>query len=154
MQRYRTEAHAAIRNRLGVNLFYTDALGDTVTVVTRKSDKHQGDWIFTGDIRVRFPSRRAAGATYEQQRNQQNNRDTQAARLIGHSGQVFPTLIPTRHSGETSQDDSLHKAFIACQAFRGKDSNGIQHLLRDNVQEIYDRLYDIDAELMDPPEDY
>ncbi len=47
LQRYRTEAHAAIRNRLGVNLFYTYALGDTVTVVTKKSDKHQRDWILT-----------------------------------------------------------------------------------------------------------
>ena len=43
LHRYRTEAHATIRKRLGVNLLYTDALGDTVTVVTRKSDKHQGD---------------------------------------------------------------------------------------------------------------
>ena len=43
LQRYRTEAYAAIRKRLGVNLFYTDALGDTVTVVTRICDKHQGD---------------------------------------------------------------------------------------------------------------
>jgi hypothetical protein len=43
LQRYYTEAHAAIRKMLGVNFFYTDALGDTVTVVTRKSDKHQGD---------------------------------------------------------------------------------------------------------------
>jgi hypothetical protein len=55
LHRYRTETHAAIRNRLGVRLFYTDSLGDTVTVVTRKSDKHQGDWILTGDVKVRFP---------------------------------------------------------------------------------------------------
>jgi hypothetical protein len=40
MQRYRTDAHATIRKRLGVNLFYTDALGDTVTVVTRKFGRH------------------------------------------------------------------------------------------------------------------
>ena len=65
LQRYRTEAHATIRNRLGVNMFYTDALGDIVTVVTRKSDKHQGDRILTGDIKVRFPSKRSAGAAYE-----------------------------------------------------------------------------------------
>ena len=70
LQRYRTEAHASIRKRLGVNLFYTDALGDTVTIVTRKPDKHQGEYILTCDIRVRFPSRRAAFTTYEQQRNQ------------------------------------------------------------------------------------
>ena len=71
LQRYRTEAHVAIRKKLDVNLFYTDALGDIVTVVTRKSDKHQG--IFTGDIKVRFPSKRAACITYEQQRNQQTS---------------------------------------------------------------------------------
>jgi hypothetical protein len=40
IQRYRMDAHVAFRKRLGVNLFYTDALGDTITVVTRKSDKH------------------------------------------------------------------------------------------------------------------
>jgi hypothetical protein len=76
LQRYRTDAHAAIRKKPGVNLFYTDALGDTITVVTRKCDKHQGDWILTSDIRVRFPSMIAAGTTYEQQRNHHNNRDT------------------------------------------------------------------------------
>jgi hypothetical protein len=32
LQRHRTEAHAAIRKRLGVSLSYTDNLGDTVTV--------------------------------------------------------------------------------------------------------------------------
>ena len=98
MQRYLTEAHATIRKRLGVNLFYTDALGDIGTVVTRKSNKHQGDRILTGDIRVRFPSRRATSAAYEHQRNQQNNKDMQAARLIVYSGQVCSTLIPTGHS--------------------------------------------------------
>ncbi len=70
LQRYRTEAHIVIRKRIGVNLFYTDALGDTLTVVTRKSDKHQGDWILTSDIDVRFPSKRSACIAYEQQRNQ------------------------------------------------------------------------------------
>jgi uncharacterized protein (DUF1330 family) len=70
LQRYRTEAHAAIRNRLGVNLNYTDNLGDTVIAVTKKADQHQGEWITTGDTRVRFPSVRAAVTTYEQQKNQ------------------------------------------------------------------------------------
>ena len=41
LQRLRTEAHSAIRKRLGMNLLYTDGLGDTVTVVTKKSE--QGD---------------------------------------------------------------------------------------------------------------
>ena len=90
LQRYRTKAHVEIRKRLGINLFHTDALGDTVTVVTKKLDKHQGDWILTGDIRVRFPSPRATSTVYEQQRKQHNNRDTQPSRLIGHTGQVCP----------------------------------------------------------------
>ncbi len=68
LQRYRTEAHVEIRTRLGINLLYTDALGDTITVVTKNSDKHQGDWIMTGDIRVRFPNPRASITAYEQQR--------------------------------------------------------------------------------------
>jgi hypothetical protein len=60
MQRYSSEAHAAIRKRLGMNLSYTDNLADSVTVVTKKADRHQGEWITTGDIRVRFPIARAA----------------------------------------------------------------------------------------------
>ena len=43
---------------------------------------------------------------------------------------------------------------MACPAFRGKDINGINQLFRDRLHEIYDRLYDIDAEPMDLPEDY
>jgi hypothetical protein len=85
LQRYRTEAHFKIRKRLGINMFYTDALGDTITVVTKDSDKHQGDQILTGEIRVRFPSPRAACTVYDQQREQHNNMDTQSSRLIGHT---------------------------------------------------------------------
>ena len=65
LQRYRTEEHTTIRKSLGVNLFSTDALGDTVTVITRTSGKHQGEWVLTVDIRVRFPSRRETGLAYE-----------------------------------------------------------------------------------------
>jgi hypothetical protein len=67
LQRYRTEAHAAIRNRLGINLFHTDTLGDTITVVTKKAEQQHGEWITTWDIRVRFPSARATRSTYERQ---------------------------------------------------------------------------------------
>ena len=35
LQRYRTEAHVEIRKRFGMNLFYTDELGDTITLVTK-----------------------------------------------------------------------------------------------------------------------
>ncbi len=82
---YRTEAHAAIRKRLGNNLFYTNTLGDTIMVVTRKAEQHQGEWITTGDIKVRFPSARAAVIAYEQQKTQHQNRDTYADRLFGHT---------------------------------------------------------------------
>ena len=105
----------------------------------------------TGDIRVRFPRPRAASTIYDQRRKQHNNRDTQSSRLIGHTGQVCPILIPSGHSGETSQDDSLHKAYISCPAFRGKDSNGIHRLFRDSLREIYDKIFDIDAEPLPIP---
>ena len=97
---------------------------------------------------VRFPSPRAEGMAYEQQRKQHNNRYTHASRLLGHTGQVCPTLIPIGHSGETSQDDSLHKLYTLCSAFIGKPN------FFDNLREIYDRLFEIDAEPMDIPEDY
>jgi hypothetical protein len=44
----RTEAHAAIRKRLGINLLYTDAHGDAIIVVVKKHhttmrlDSHTG----------------------------------------------------------------------------------------------------------------
>jgi hypothetical protein len=154
LQRYRTEAHVEMRKRLGINMLYTDTLGDIVTRVTKKSDKHQGDWILTGDIRVRFPSPRVASTVYDQQRKQHNNRNTQSSQLIGHAGHVCPIIIPTCHSGETSQDDSLHKAYVACPASRGKDHNGIHQLFRDSLREIYDNIFDIDAKPMPIPEDY
>jgi hypothetical protein len=154
LQRYCTEAHATIRKRLGVNFFYTDAQGDTVTVVTRKSEKYQGEWYLIGDIWVRFSSPRAAGTSYEQQRKQQKNIDTHASRLLGQSRQACPTLIPTCHNGETSQDDSLHKVFFSCSTFKGKDNNGINHLFRENIHEIYDMPFDIDVEPIDIPVDY
>jgi hypothetical protein len=74
--------------------------------------------------------------------------------MLRHSGQVCPTLITTRHSGETSQDDSLHKVYIACSAFRGNDSNGINHIFRESLDEIYEILFDIDAKPIDIPENY
>ncbi len=95
LQSCRTEAHNAIRKRLGINLIHTDDNGDTITVVTRKSEQQQGAWILTGDIRVRFPSSRAATSAYAQQRDQHNNRDPKAERLLTYGGQVSPILIPS-----------------------------------------------------------
>ena len=108
----------------------------------------------TGDIRVRFPSPRAVGTVYDQQRKQHNNTNARSSKLIGHTGQVCPTIIPSGHNVETSQDDSLHKAYISCSAFRGKYNNGINQLFRDNLREIYDTIFDIDAEPLPIPEDY
>ena len=98
------------------------------------------------DIRVRFSSARGAGSAYEQQRSQHHNRNTHADRLLGHTRQVCPPLIPTRHSGETAQVDTPHKAFVACANFRGKDNNILLQVFRDIFHELYDKLYDIDAE--------
>jgi len=85
LQSYRTEAHAAIRKWLGINLFYTYTLGDTIMVVTIKAEQHQGEWIATGDIKVRIPSARAAVIAYERQKTQLQSRDTHADRLFGHT---------------------------------------------------------------------
>jgi hypothetical protein len=38
-QRWRTAAHTSIKQRLGINLLYTGAIGDTVTVATRNKEK-------------------------------------------------------------------------------------------------------------------
>ena len=135
-----------------MNLLYTDDQGDTITVVTSKSD--HGEWITTGDIRVRFSSVRAAVTAYEQQRAQHHNRDTHAERLLSYTGQVCPVLIPSGHTGETSQDDSLYKVYIASQMIRGKDHVGLHQLFRDSAQEIYDRLGSLDANTLAVPEDY
>jgi hypothetical protein len=80
--------------------------------------------------------------------------DRRSSRLIGHIGQVCPTIILTCHSGETSHDDSLHNVYISCSAFAGKYNNGINQLFHDNLREIYDEIFDIDVEPFDIPEDY
>ena len=74
--------------------------------------------------------------------------------MIGHIGQVCPILIPSGQSGETSQDDSLRRAYISCPAFRERDHNGIHQLFKDSLWEIYDKIFDIDAEPLPNPEDY
>ena len=69
---------------MGMNLLYTDAHADTVTVVTNKSD--HGELATIGDIRVRFSSARAAATAYEQQRNQHQTRDAQVERPLSYIG--------------------------------------------------------------------
>ena len=74
--------------------------------------------------------------------------------MLGHTGQVCPTLIPTGHTGETAQDDSLHKAFVSCANFWGKDNSNLLKLFWDSLQELYGRQYDIDAEHFSHLEDF
>ena len=80
--------------------------------------------------------------------------NTHADRLLGHTGQVCPTLIPSGHTGEIAQDDSLHNAFVSFANFRGKDSSSLLQLFRDSLQELYDKLYGIDAKHLNQPEDF
>jgi hypothetical protein len=42
--------------------------------------------------------------------------------------------------GEESDDPTLHKIFISCANFRGKDNGAIQALLQDSVLEKYDDI--------------
>ena len=74
--------------------------------------------------------------------------------LLSYTSQVCPTFILTEHTSKTSQEASLHKAFIACSTFRGKDNATLQQLFKDNLQQIYDKLFDIDADALVVPEDY
>ena len=62
-------AHIAIRKRLGIILMHADAQGDIITVVTKRTDKQQGEWTTTCDIKVRFATSGAAKSAYEQRRN-------------------------------------------------------------------------------------
>jgi hypothetical protein len=95
-----------------------DAQGDIITVITKKTDKQQGEWTTTGDIRVRFATSRAAKSAYEQQRNQHNNRDAQAERLLAYTGHVCTILLPTSHTNEASKYASMHCLHVSCAAFR------------------------------------
>jgi hypothetical protein len=77
---------------------------------------------------------------YNQQKNQQNNKHTHAGRLLTHSGQVCPTLIPSGHANNESQDASLHTVYASSHMFRGRDGVFLQHLLKDNLPAHYEAL--------------
>ena len=47
----------------------------------------------------------------------------------------------------------MHKVFISCSAFRGKDINAVNQLFRDGLKEIYDAIFDIDADPLEVPVD-
>jgi len=102
LQSCRTAAHATIKQRIGINLLYIYAIGDTITIVIRKTEKQQGEWKLTCDIRVRFPSARATSSPYEQHNTQHHNRNTQGSRLMSYTCQVCSTFIPTGPTSVTS----------------------------------------------------
>jgi len=134
---------------------HTDDNGDIITVVTRKSEQQQGAWILAGDIRVRFPSSRASTSAYAQQRDQHNNRDPKAERLLAYGGKVSPTLIPSRHNNEASEDASLHRLHVSCASFRGKDGAGLLQLFRDSLSKTYENVLALDTtDEFQVPEDF
>ena len=130
----------AIMSRLGINLQATDAHGDTVKVVTRKSADQQGTWTLTWEIRVRLSSAKTAKAAYNQQRIQQNNTHMQAERMLTYIGQVCPTLIPSAHTIEEFQDASLHKVYASSHMLWGRDGASLQQLFKDNLLAHYEAL--------------
>ena len=62
------------------------------------------------------------------------------SRLLTHSGNDNPVILPTGHMGEESDDPSLHKIFLSCANFRGKDNTALQTLLQDSLAEQYDEI--------------
>ena len=93
----RSYATQEIRKRLGIALHF-DHLGDPVIVVTEK-DSTINEWHLTGDIRIRFPSKRSLLSAYDQQREPIRNADDGNNRILTHDGHINPTLIPTGHVG-------------------------------------------------------
>jgi hypothetical protein len=133
---------------------HSNSQGDVIIVATKNSDK-QGEWILTGDIRVRFPNSRSSSSTYKQQRCQHSNKDTRAERLLTYSGQVRPIFVPERHTSEASEDASLHRVHIACATFRGRDGGSLLQLFRDTLSTIYENIITLDSvEAFQMPEDY
>ena len=82
-----------MRKRLRVAL-QTVAIGAPIAIVARKTNPTK-DWTLTGDIRVRFLSKRSAVTAYEQQRAPVKNKNDLENRLLTHDGHISPTLIPT-----------------------------------------------------------
>ena len=134
---------------------HTDVHGDIITVVTKKSKHQKGAWIFTGDTWVRFPSSRAAISAYAQQRDQHNNKDPTAERLLTHESRVSPTLIPSGQNNEASEDATLNRIHALCAAFRGNDGAGLLRLFRDSLSTTYDNILALDtAHEFQVPEDF
>jgi hypothetical protein len=118
-------------------------------------DEQQGEWITTGDIRVRFATDRAAKSADEQQRIQHNNRDKQADRLRTYTGHVCPVLLPTGHNNEASEDASLHRLHVSSAAFRGLDAGRLLQLFKDSLKDVYENTISLDGgDAQQIPDDY
>ena len=132
----------------------TDAIGDPISVVTKKT-KPTRDWTLTGDIRVRFPSKRSTVTAYEQQRAHVKSKNDGKTRLLTHDGLISPTFIPTRHYGNKSDDSTLHNVFVARELLKGKDIGALLTLFRDSLAKHYDQRHYLEQrDNIIPPDDY
>ena len=127
----RIAAAKLVKGRGGVTLLQ-DPLEDPVIVVTKKLGGPQGIWTLKRDITVRFPSARSANHAYEQQRGH-NYKDKDTSRLPTHNGYISHVIIATWHMGEELDDPTLHKIFISCSHFNGKDNGALHVLLQDSL---------------------
>ena len=152
LQACRSYAIHAIRKRLDIALHH-DQMGDPVIVVTKK-DKSINEWHLTGDIRVRFPSKRSVLSAYNQQRALVRHADDGNNRLLTHDGHISPILIPSKHVGNESFEASLHKAYVSCELLRGKDNGELSAIFRDNLKETYEDMLLSDKDEYIPPTDF
>jgi len=65
--------------------------------------------------------------------------------MLTYGGQVSPTLIPSRHNNEASEDATLHRLHVSCATFRGKDVAGLLQLFRYNLSKAYESILALDT---------
>ena len=148
----RSYAIHAIRKHMDIALQH-DQLGDPVIVVT-KNHTNSNDWHLTGDIRVRFPSKRSVLHAYDQQKAPVKNADDNNKRLLTHYGHINPIIILTGHVGNESTEASLHKAFLSCELLRGKDSGELPTIFKDNLKGTYEEILLNDKDDFIAPDDF
>ena len=134
------------------NALQTNAHGDPVTMVTDKS-KTSSEWFFTGDIRVRIPSKRSVLSAYGQQRAPVKNKDDSDNRILIHDRYIGPTIIPTGHVSHESIESPMHKIFVSCEQLRGKYIGDLPALFRDKFNDIYEDLLCNNDDDFQPPKD-
>jgi hypothetical protein len=71
-----------------------DDNGDPIIVVTKKT-KTNSDWFLTGEIRVRFPSKRSALSAEDQHGAPIKGRDGNESRVLTHDDRISQTIIYT-----------------------------------------------------------